>query len=193
MWMLSPDIVASGLYGGDPMPKFDRNESPVPLVGSYRTKDDRYLTLILLQGDRFWPELAEHIGHPELAEDERFATGLARMTNNRELIGFLDETFASFTLDEWRVKLDGMVGVWAPVQQPAELVNDPQVQANGYLSTVTLDGTDFDLVASPVQMDETPVQLQPAPEHGQHTEEILLELGLDWDEIARGKDSGAIL
>ena len=51
----------------------------------------------------------------------------------------------------------------------------------------------FDLVASPVQHDEQQVPLAPAPEHGQHTEEILLELGLEWDEIARGKQSGAIL
>jgi crotonobetainyl-CoA:carnitine CoA-transferase CaiB-like acyl-CoA transferase len=193
MWVLSPDVVASGLYGGDPMPKFDHKTSANPLVGFYRTKDDRYLTLMLLQGDRFWPELAEHMGRPDLIDDERFASGGARFANNVELIELLDETFASRTLDEWRVALDTMKGVWAPVQMPAELVNDPQVQANGYLSTVSLNGIDFDLVASPVQMDETADVLGPAPEHGQHTEEILLELGIEWDEIAKGKESGAIL
>ena len=59
MWVLSPDIVASGLYGGDPMPKFDHYSSPNPLVGGYKTKDDRFVTLMLLQSDRFWPELCE--------------------------------------------------------------------------------------------------------------------------------------
>ena len=192
MWMLSPDIVACGLYDGEPMGKFS-GRSPIPLVGFYKTKDDRYLTLMLLQGDRFWPELCEHIGRPELATDERYTTDLARMTNNAEVFALLDETFASRTLDEWKDALATMTGVWAPVQTAAELVDDPQVQANGYLSNVHVDGTDFDLVASPVQMDEAPVQLTPAPEHGQHTEEILLELGVEWDEIARGKESGAIL
>ena len=48
MWQLSPDIVASGLYGGDPMPKFGRSASPNPLVGSYRTNDDRFITLMML-------------------------------------------------------------------------------------------------------------------------------------------------
>jgi crotonobetainyl-CoA:carnitine CoA-transferase CaiB-like acyl-CoA transferase len=115
------------------------------------------------------------------------------MTNNAEVFALLDETFASRTLDEWKEALATMTGVWAPVQTAAELVDDPQVQANGYLSNVHVDGTDFDLVASPVQLDEAPVQLTPAPEHGQHTEEILLELGVEWDEIARGKESGAIL
>ena len=193
MWVLSPDVVASGLYGGDPMPKFDHKTSANPLVGMYRTKDDRFLSLMLLQGDRFFPELCEHIGRPELVTDERFVDGGARFANNRELIELLDETFASRTLDEWREALQTMKGVWAPVQMPAELVDDPQVKANGYLSTVSLNGIDFDLVASPVQIDETADVLGPAPEHGQHTEEILLELGIEWDEIAKGKESGAIL
>jgi crotonobetainyl-CoA:carnitine CoA-transferase CaiB-like acyl-CoA transferase len=192
MWMLSPDIVASGLYDSGPMGKFS-GRSPIPLVGFYKTKDDRYLTLMLLQGDRFWPELCEHIGRPELATDERYTTDLARMTNSAEVFALLDETFASRTLAEWKEALATMKGVWAPVQTAGELVDDPMVQANGYLTQVNVDGTDFDLVSSPVQMDETQVPLVPAPEHGQHTEEILLEMGIDWDEIAKGKESGAIL
>jgi crotonobetainyl-CoA:carnitine CoA-transferase CaiB-like acyl-CoA transferase len=193
MWMLSPDIVASGLYGGDPMPKFDHKTAANPLVGFYRTKDDRFVSLMLLQGDRFFPELCEHVGRPDLITDERFADGAARFANNVELVAILDEVFASRTLAEWCDALATMTGVWAPVQRAAELVRDPQVVANGYVSRVTLGEDEFDLVANPVQLDETPVNLVPAPEHGQHTEEILLEMGIDWDEIAQGKESGAIL
>ena len=87
-----------------------------------------------------------------------------------------------------------MKGVWAPVQMPSELVDDPQVAGQRLPQLACRsNGIDFDLVASPVQMDETADVLRPAPEHGQHTEEILLELGIDWDEIAAGKESGAIL
>jgi crotonobetainyl-CoA:carnitine CoA-transferase CaiB-like acyl-CoA transferase len=76
----------------------------------------------------------------------------------------------------------------------SELVDDVQVKANGYLSRVDrADGKSYDLVANPVQMDESADQLVAAPEHGQHTEEILLELGLDWDQIIAHKDSGAVL
>ena len=55
------------------------------------------------------------------------------------------------------------------------------------------DGNNFELVANPVQMNETADRLTSAPEHGQHTEEILLELGLDWDQIIAHKEAGAIL
>lgn len=194
MWQLSPDIVASGLYGGDPMPKFGRSASPNPLVGSYRTSDDRFITLMMLQSDRFWPEFCTCVGRPDLIEDLRFANGASRFNNREECVAEIDKLFASRTYEEWKAVLAGLSGAWAPVQMASELVDDPQVGANGYLGHVERgDGREYDLVASPVQMDETPDHLVPAPEHGQHTEEILLELGLDWDAIIAHKEAGAIL
>src|SRR4029079_14626779 len=75
-----------------------------------------------------------------------------------------------------------------------ELFDDPQVIANGYTPELeTADGTKFKLVANPVQFDETEQPLRPAPEHGQHTEEVMLELGLTWEEIAEHKERGALL
>jgi crotonobetainyl-CoA:carnitine CoA-transferase CaiB-like acyl-CoA transferase len=194
MWTLSPDIVASKLYGGDPLPKFDRKRAPNPLVGNYRTKDDRYLMLMMLQADRFWEDFCTNLGQPELATDARFADGLSRYENRGELVQLLDDTFASKTLAEWRDAFADMKGVWAPVQTALELHDDPQTLANGYISQVERDdGVTFPLVTNPVQFDEQQVTLTAAPEHGQHTEEILLELGYSWEDIIAHKESGAIL
>ena len=128
MWMLSPDIVASGLYGGDPMPKFDRSTSPNPLVGNYRTSDGRFITLMMLQSDRFWPDFCNHIGRPDLIDDPRFADGAARYTNGKECVAIIDEVFASKTYAEWKEALATLSGVWAPGQMPSELVDDPMVE-----------------------------------------------------------------
>jgi crotonobetainyl-CoA:carnitine CoA-transferase CaiB-like acyl-CoA transferase len=198
MWVLGPDIVSSKLLEtagtGGGFPSFSRKSNFNPLVNPYQTKDGRWLLLNMLQGDVFWPEVCEHIGRPDLVDDPRFAEGSARFENREACIAILDEEFAKHTLAEWKEKLDTMEGVWAPMQSALELHDDPQAIANGYLPELTTaEGVDFALVASPVQFDQTSPTLSPHPEHGQHTEEILLERGMDWEKMAELKDAGAIL
>ncbi len=196
MWTLGPDLVVSKLMGIDKMGMGGggRAAPPNPVVNSYKTKDERWIMLNLLQADRWWPDFCRHIDRPELAEDPRFIDMKARFENREECVRILDHVFAGRTYEEWKLKLDTMEGAWAPWQTPKETTEDPQVAANGYMPDVTnADGTTFQVVANPVQFDETSPSLQPAPEHGQHTEEVLLELGLEWDEVARHKESGAIL
>jgi len=195
MWVLAPDIVASKLVArGSGIPRMDRRNAPNPAGNSYKTKDDRWLLLMMLQADKHWPDFCAHIDRPELSADERFADAASRFKNRAECIALLDAVFAERTLDEWKSKLATMEGPWAPMQSAEEIHDDPQTLANGYLCDV--DGGEkghFKLVASPVQFDELPPRLGPSPEMGQHTEEVLLELGLSWDDLLEHKRAGAIL
>jgi crotonobetainyl-CoA:carnitine CoA-transferase CaiB-like acyl-CoA transferase len=192
MWVLAPDIVASKILGID-LPTGDRGMPMNPIVNSYKTKDGRWLFLNMLQSDRDWPGLCRHLDQPDLIDDPRFADAKKRFENNLACVAALDAIFASRTLVEWRQRFATLEGVWAPMQTARELPDDPQVVANGYLpELVSSEGTRFTLVANPVQFDEEPPVLTPAPELGQHSEEILLELGLGWEEIARFKEAGAI-
>ena len=118
----------------------------------------------------------------------------SRVENKRACIEALDEAFAAKTLAEWKDVLADFEGVWAPVQTVKEVANDPQVIANGYVRDVTnADGQTFKLVTAPLQFNETPPDLTRAPGHGEHTDEVLLELGLEMDEVLNLKLKGAIL
>ncbi len=142
------------------MPKIDRSLAPNVLVGNYRTKDGRFISLMMLQGDRFWPDFCTVIDRPDLLTDERFKDAASRFANAEECVAEMDAIFAARTYEEWKETLSRLIGVWAPVQQANELVNDPQVIANGYVPRVVReDGVEFDLVANPVQFDEEHEQL----------------------------------
>ena len=196
MWVMAPDVVASKLVEpGRGIPSFTRKSAPNPLANSYRTRDGRWLLLMMLQPDRYWADFCRHIDRPELAADPRYGDGMARFQNREALVPELDRVFAGRTLAEWRERFATLDGPWAPLQTALELHDDPQARANGYLRPVAggAKGGSFALVASPVQFDEAPVDLEPAPELGQHTEEVLLELGLSWEELAAHKERGAIL
>ena len=160
-----PDIVASGLYGGDPMPKFDRSASPNPLVGNYRTSDGRFITLMMLQSDRFWPDFCEHIGRPDLRRPTPgSSTGPPATPTARSAWPSSTRSSPRGPSRSGRRPWPPWPGVWAPGQMASELVDDVQVQANGYLSRVErADGKSYDLVANPVQMDETADQLVAGP------------------------------
>ncbi len=163
-----------------------------PLVGFYRTADGRFLALSMLQGMRYFRDFCRRVGVPELADDERFATYAGFTENAQVAIDVLREVISARPLAHWRDTLAGFDGQWAPVQNTAEVAADPQVRANGNIVSVEQDGQSFDLVASPVLYDEPPLQLAPMPEFSAHTEELVLELGGDWDRILALKESGAI-
>jgi formyl-CoA transferase len=163
-------------------------------VNSYPTADGRWLYLVCLQSDRHWVELCDVIGRGDLATDERFVDMAARAINATVCIAELETTFAAATLAEWRKRFAGFTGVWAPALTPGEVHDHVQVAANGYLPEVrTGDGSTYRLPAPPMQFGgEASVPRSPAPELGQHTEELLLELGRDWDAIAALRETGAL-
>jgi crotonobetainyl-CoA:carnitine CoA-transferase CaiB-like acyl-CoA transferase len=149
---------------------------------------------MMLQSDPYWSDFCAHLDRPELGQDPRFHNSAARFENRRECIALLREIFETRTFDEWCARFATLKGVWGPIKTPLEVHNDPQVHANGYLEPIdTANGGVLRIPANPVQFDETAPKVHRAPEHGEHTEEILQELGLSYDEILECKAAGAVL
>jgi len=190
VWAMGHGIGLS-LAFGKPMvpPPFGAHGSPTnPLSGTYRTADGRYLAFVLMQPGKFWAAVCRHIGRPELAGDPRFATAKDIGEHTPEAVEILREAIATRTLAEWTQAFAALAGPWAPIQDTLQVGDDAQVRANEYI----VQAGDLELVANPVQFDVTAPESGPAPAFAAQTEEILMELGLDWDRILALKESGAV-
>ena len=163
-----------------------------PLIGSYRTSDGRFITLMMLQPGRYFADLCAHLGLDALLDDGRLQTAEGIMANAEEVGRRIAEVVATRPFAEWVEHLRTLEGPWAPAANPVEIVSDPQLEANGcLLPIVDADGIDRKLVANPVQFDETPPVVIRGPQFAEHTDDILRELGKTDDEIIELKLGGA--
>jgi len=163
--------------------------SPVnPLVGVYPTSDGRYMSLVMMQPGKYWADVCRHIDRPDLIDDPRFADAEKIAANTADAVEILTKVIATRTLAEWSERFATLAGPWAPVQDTLQVADDPQIRANEYI----VRAGELELVANPVQVDVTAPQTGPAPGFAEQTDEILLELGLDWDRIIELKTIGAV-
>ena len=164
-----------------------------PLVNTYKTKDDRHVSLCCLQAAKYWPDACKVLGRPELTTDERFADPEGLRTNAHVAIGLLAEAFAEHTAAEWRERLADFSGQWAMVQDTLEVAVDPQTIANGYVRDYeTSEGVPFQLAAPPVTFGGEPSTPRRAPDFNEHGDAILEGLGIDWDTIVDLKVRGVV-
>jgi crotonobetainyl-CoA:carnitine CoA-transferase CaiB-like acyl-CoA transferase len=165
-----------------------------PTINSYQDRDGRWFWLIGLEAERHWPPLCRAVGHPEWIEEPQWATPLDRAMNAIGLIEQLDAIFATKTRDEWGKIFDAEPEMWwAPVQTADEVLEDAQVLASGALVEVPDEGATSLLPATPCDFAGTPWAPRAwAPELGQHTDEVLGELGRSPDDIAQLRDKGIV-
>ena len=171
------------------------HEGDGALYSMYQTKDKRWIQLAVVQDYRGWVEFCQAMGLEHLNDDPRFNSFEARRENNVALISILDEVFLSRTQSEWIERLEKYQFPWAPVRYFTELASDTQILENDYI--VSLDDPEageVKVVGTTIDLSKTPGQIRSkAPELGQHTEEILLELGYTWDDIIVMKEQSTIL
>jgi len=184
---------APGVLGKE-FPRFIRAEAGNPIYNHYKCADGKWIVIAHLQPDRYWPNVCKAMGIEELEHDPKFSTIEARHDNGKELVSILDKKFATKTRAEWMEIFKKENVIHTPIQSASEVFEDPQALANDYIVQVEHPvWGKIKMLGFPWTFHETPASVRrEAPELGQHTEEILLELGYTWDDITKLKDEEVI-
>jgi len=188
--------LSARLMLGRALPRQARRFATNPLWNHYRCGDGLWLALSMLQPDRYWERFCAVLEIPEAAADARFKSMLDRMMNAGECIALLDQVFARRPRAEWLRRLaEGGDFIYSIINAVDDLPDDPQMQANGYVTAFEHPAFGpTQVVGLPVRLSDTPGSIRlPAPEFGQHTEAILTEvLGYSWEEIGRLREADVI-
>ena len=194
-WWAAGASVTQGMETGETMRSLMPGTiaSVNPFMANYLTSDGGTINLCIVSPTGYIRDTFEHLGLPELADDPRFSDVMPLIQNAEEGVRLITEAIAAKPFEYWRQHLKTMKGQWAPFQSLVDLGSDEQALANDMVTEVEgSDGKPFKVVRGPVQFNHEPLQTTRAPQASEHTELVLMELGLDWDRIEELKDSGAI-
>ena len=193
LWAMQASIAGSYVSGRNNIVQLDRTKPANPIANIYGSKDGKFFVVGMLEADRYWPAFTAAFGHPELADDPRFATIELREKNCEECVRTLDAIFAELTMAEIEDRLNSQEGPWGSVNEPGDAVTDEQAIANGYMQMVKHEtGAQMPLIPAPALADCEVPQLRRAPQHCEHTEELLAAIGLGEEEIINLRISGAV-
>ena len=185
-------MVQGALLGAAQPPRWTRAAAPNPFVNHYRASDGRRFIFCLLDPANDWPKLCRALGRPELETDPRWATKEARLAANEAFITLLDAEFAQHPLEEWKRRFARHDVLYGIVPDNVEVANDQQMAANGVFLPLGPEG--LRTVASPMHLDgeaKRPAAMPPGV--GEHTRQVLAELGYSEAEIAAMEREGVVV
>jgi len=191
VWSASVSIQAA-LAGAKFYGLHDRKHPASAALNVYRASDNTWFVLIVMP-DKL-AAVAKAIGRPDLLTDPRFSDPAKLMTNMPQLTAIFDDLFSAQPMAHWEEVFSGVHVTFGAVRGPQEVINDPQLAANDIV--VPLEGAGGKLtstISSPIQLHGVAkVPARRAPNLGEHTDEVLQELGFDAKGIEDLRAGGAV-
>ncbi|CAN7767105.1 CoA transferase [Cupriavidus necator] len=177
------EMIEAALNDAKFPPQNSRTSPDSPTLNPYRTADGRWLMLAIQSKD--FPAFAQVIGQPGLADDPRFVDPPARQRNSVALVAELDAVFAGQPIAHWKQVLDAGRVIFSVVQELSEVAQDPQMHANGIFMPVRDPAVGASFTVSSPQYVAGVQKTEPgrAPRVGEHTREILRDLGFPASDI----------
>ena len=183
MWTLASDLSLALATGEIPEPRL-RIETPSPLVGRFKCADDRWIMLTMAPEGRYWEKFCKAIGKTEWLSDPRFISSESRAERGAELMLLCDEVFSHKDRDTWGHLFDEAHLIWGAVHSLSEVINDPQAEALGAFVDINDFEEPLKTVAGPFHLAGSDIRVRGrAPNHGEHTQDILLEAGFSEQQV----------
>jgi crotonobetainyl-CoA:carnitine CoA-transferase CaiB-like acyl-CoA transferase len=191
-WTIGVDVAAALVDRRQPGRR-GRKQAVSPMNTRYECADGTWL-IMSSHNQGVWTSFCEAVGRPDLISDPRSETPLARFTNAEELVSILDEVFAAHPYEHWATRLAPTGIIWSKVADLPTLVDDPQARAMGMFAEIEHPTTGrFETLEAPFSLSDSDVGVRgPAPEIGEDTDAVLLELGLSVDEVAALRAAGVV-
>jgi len=192
VFSLMPRQAYHFIKGGTP-PLMGNQHYQIAPCNTYRTSDGGYV-MIIVHTQKHWLNFCESLGRADLAGDQRFKTNSERLKNSDELNKFLGELFQKRTQQEWVERLAHKGVMIAPVYNLGQLFQDPQVLQDEMIVEIDHPAAGkIKILRTPINLSATPLRIRrPPPLLGQHTGEILSEMGYAPEEIQKLKDKGVV-
>ena len=193
IFALGTDITGCLISGEDSV-RPTRQTMSNPIRNIYPTSDNRWIMLGMTNSQHYWPSFCAAINRPELVDDSKFVNQQTRAENAGELVLIIENVFRTKTYAEWVDILSKNKLIWSPLQTPLEVTEDEQAITNDYF-------TDWDhpsygkikLLNNPIKLSKAPAENRSkAPELGEHTDQILLDLGYSSEEIEKMRQNDIV-